>query len=101
MGTLRRHDAIRRASPPSRTGALRPAQDQGQAVTAKVEGFIAKARQDGPEVIIYDKDGSQMFRVYGEYVEHAPGWVAVRRGTRVLVYDRENSLASMIQQDSW
>jgi hypothetical protein len=66
-----------------------------------VEGFIGNARQDGPDVIIYDQDGSPMFRIYGKYVEHAPQWVAVRRGTRVLVYDRERSLTSTIQEDSW
>ena len=70
-------------------------------MTWKEAAFIAKAVQVGEFVITYDKDGTTMFAVHGDLVEFAPQWIAIRRDKRVLVFDRENSLTSTIQQDSW
>ena len=68
---------------------------------AKMEGFIGKVRQDGGDVIIYGPDGAARFRVFGEYVEHAPRWVAVRRSGHVVVLDRQNLLKETIPQSDW
>jgi hypothetical protein len=67
----------------------------------KVEGHIANAVQVGQDVIVHGKDGTTMFAVCGDLMEFAPGWVAVRLDTMVVVYDHQNLLMTTIPQDGW
>jgi hypothetical protein len=65
------------------------------------ERKIRRCQQIGQRVTAYDNGDREMFVLRGEYIEHAPNWVAVRCDGVTQVFDRMSLLRETLTDMQW